>query len=207
MALRIPDQVVVFDYGDVISTAQSDHDRRAMLRTAQAEADEFWPSYWRHRDNLDHGVITTAEYWRRIGTDLGSEFSVAQMQRLWATDFRSWISAEPGTIDLIGELHEGGTRLALLSNAGFDYGDPFRRSPIGSLFERVFLSAELGLIKPDPEIYRTVANELGIETPAMVFVDNKSVNVEAATRLGVTGHVFTGVGALRTFLEGLAVAG
>jgi putative hydrolase of the HAD superfamily len=40
-----------------------------------------------------------------------------RIQLLWAADFRSWISVEPGTVDLLGELHDGGTRLALLSNA------------------------------------------------------------------------------------------
>jgi putative hydrolase of the HAD superfamily len=38
----------------------------------------------------------------------------------------------------------------------------------------------------------------------MVFIDNKSVNVEGATALGVTGHVFTDVRGLREFLVSLA---
>lgn len=204
MALSIPDRVVVFDYGEVISMSQSEHDKLALLGAADAVAADFWPVYWRHRDDLDQGVLPVADYWRRIAADLRTEFSPSQIQRLWAIDFRSWISVEPGTVDLIQELHDGGTRLALLSNAGFDYADPLRRSPLGALFERVFLSAELGIIKPDPEIYRAVARELGVPLEALVFVDNKAVNVDAAVALGVTGHVFTGVPALRTFLERLA---
>ena len=105
---------------------------------------------------------------------------------------------------LLEELHEGDTRIALLSNAGFDFGDPFRFAPFGTLFERVFVSAELGLLKPEPEIYRHIARELDIELGRMVFIDNKAVNVDGATALGVTGHVFTGVEGLRTFLASLA---
>lgn len=204
MALRIPDRVVVFDYGDVISAAQSEADTRAILALAEADPVDFWPAYWRHRDDLDHGVISAAEYWRRIGADLGTEFRLARQQQLWVADFRSWMSADAGTVDLIGELHAGGTRLALLSNAGFDFGDPLRRSPLGALFERVFVSSEMGLIKPDAAIYLAVARELGVDPAAMVFIDNKAVNVDAARALGVTGHVFTGSSGLRTFLEGLA---
>ncbi len=66
------------------------------------------------------------------------------------------------------------------------------------------MSAELGMIKPDPEIYRHVARELGIEPSQMVFIDNKKVNVDGAESIGVTGHVFTGVGELRAFLTTLA---
>ena len=111
---------------------------------------------------------------------------------------------EPGTVQLLAELHAGGTRVALLSNAGFDFSDPFRHSPMAAYFEAMFVSAELGLIKPDPEIYRVVARELGITLEQMVFIDNKKINVDAAVALGVTGHVFTTVAELRAFLESLA---
>ncbi|MBN9141621.1 MAG: HAD family phosphatase [Micrococcales bacterium] len=204
MSISIPGRVVVFDYGEVISMAQSEHDRLAILGTALQEADTFWPVYWRHRDDLDKGVIRVVEYWERVAADLGVTWDLPTIQRLWAIDFRSWISVEPGTVRIIEELHAGGTRTALLSNAGFDFGDAFRNAPFATVFERVFVSAELGLLKPDPEIYRHVAEELGIELDAMVFIDNKAVNVDGATALGVTGHVFTDVHGLRGFLEKLA---
>jgi len=106
----------------------------------------------------------------------------------------------------LADLNAGGTRVALLSNAGFDFGDPFRRAPFARYFEKIYVSAELGMIKPDPEIYRYVARDLGIEPSEMVFIDNKKVNVEGAESIGVTGHVFTGVGELRTFLNTLSSA-
>ncbi|WP_309712798.1 HAD family phosphatase [Pseudolysinimonas sp.] len=202
--LSIPDRVVVFDYGEVLSMSQSEHDKLGILGTAGADAATFWPAYWRHRDDLDHGTVSVADYWARVATDLGLEFDPAQLQRLWAVDFRSWISVEPGSIDILDDLHHGGTRMALLSNAGFDFGGPFRHAPFARYFEQIFVSAELGLIKPDPEIYRHVARELGIEPSAMVFVDNKDVNVAGAQSIGVTGHVFTGVHELRDFLTTLS---
>jgi len=183
--------------------SQSDHDKRGLLGTASQSASDFWPVYWRHRDALDRGDLRVVEYWRTIAADLGVVWDLPTIQRLWAIDFRSWISVEPGTVALLQELHDGGTRAALLSNAGFDFGDAFRNAPFSTLFERVFVSAELGLLKPDPQIYRHVASELGIDPGRMVFIDNKAVNVEGATALGVTGHVFTDVHRLRLFLESL----
>ena len=181
--------------------AQSEHDRLALLGAAAQTAEAFWPVYWRHRDDLDAGRIRVVEYWARVAADLGATWDLPTVQRLWAIDFRSWISVEPGVVALLERLHAGGTRLALLSNAGFDFGDAFRNAPFSTLFERVFVSAELGMLKPDAEIYRHVAAELGIEPGAMVFIDNKAVNVDGATALGITGHVFTDVHSLRVFLE------
>jgi len=202
--ISLPDRVVVFDYGEVISMSQSDHDKLALLGTASQRGEEFWPVYWAHRDALDKGDIRVIEYWHAVAADLGVTWDLPTIQRLWAIDFRSWISVEPGTVSILQDLHDGGTRIALLSNAGFDFGDAFRNAPFSSLFEKVFVSAELGLLKPDAAIYRHVADELGIELDRMVFIDNKAVNVEGATALGVTGHVFTDVHGLRSFLESLA---
>lgn len=203
MAISIPQRVVVFDYGEVISRSQSESDKLELLDIADVDAEQFWPAYWRHRDELDHGRLPIVDYWRRVASDLGVDWDLTTIQRLWVVDFRSWFSIEPGTMRVLEELHAGGTRIALLSNAGFDFGAPFRFAPFASLFERVFVSAELGLLKPEPEIYRHVARELGIELTSMVFIDNKAINVDGATALGVTGHVFTDAPALRAFLVGL----
>lgn len=204
MNIRIRDRVVVFDYGEVISVSQSEADRRTLVAISGLDPAEFWKLYDRYREDLDQGVTLPREYWNLIADDAGVEWSPAQLQQLWAADIRSWISVEPGTVELLAALHQGGTRVALLSNAGFDFSDPFRHSPMAQFFEAMFVSAEMGLIKPDPEIYRVTAAELGITLEQMVFIDNKKINVDAAVALGVTGHVFTTVAELRTFLESLA---
>lgn len=204
MAISIPDRVVVFDYGEVISRSPSDTDRAVLVAIAGCPERAFWPSYWAHRDGLDRGTITVAEYWALVATDLGMTWRASTVHELWIADFRGWWSLEPGTLDLIEELHDGGTRLAILSNAGFDFASGFRRSPMATFFERVFVSAEMDAIKPDPAIYSEVAGALGIPLAHMVFVDNKAVNTDAAAALGITVHHFTGVDGLDSFLRGLA---
>jgi putative hydrolase of the HAD superfamily len=204
MAISIPDRVVVFDYGEVISRSPNEADRAALLAVAGCEGEAFWASYWRHRDGLDQGTTSIVDYWALVAADLGASWRASTVHALWIADFRSWWSVEPGTLDLIEELHEGGTRLAMLSNAGFDFASPFRTSPMAAFFERVFLSAEMDAIKPDPAIYLEVAGELGIAIDRMVFIDNKSLNTDAAAALGVTAHHFTSVDGLRAFLTSLA---
>ena len=203
MAISIPNRTVVFDYGEVISRSPSEADTSALLTIAGCEAEPFWRAYWAHREGLDQGTLTIPEYWALVGADLGVTWRASRVHELWVADFRGWWSIEPGTLDLIEELRDGGTRLAILSNAGFDFSSGFRRSPMGAFFERVFVSAEMDAIKPDPAIYLEVAGELGIPLGEMVFIDNKSINTDAAALLGVTAHHFTGVEDLDTFLRSL----
>ena len=204
MSISIPNRVVVFDYGEVISVSPTAADRAVIEQIARVDPDMFWASYWAHRDALDQGSMSVAQYWATIAAETGATWNPSTVQLLWAADFRSWISVEPGTIDLIARLWEGGTRVALLSNAGFDFAAPFRYSPMAQYFERMFVSAEMDTIKPDPAIYLEVCEGLGITPDQMVFVDNKSINTDAAAALGATVHHFVGVDGLHTFLTSLA---
>ncbi len=203
MALSLPDRVVIFDYGEVISLTPTEADRGALLAVAGVDPDAFWASYWGHRDELDQGTLSIHDYWRRIEAETGASWPESTLHLLWVTDFRGWLSVDTATIDVLVDLRDGGTRLALLSNAGADFGSYFRHGLIGALFDRVFVSGELRLVKPDAAIFRHVLEELGVDAEHAVFIDNKPENVEGARALGITAHVFTGADDLRAFLGSL----
>jgi putative hydrolase of the HAD superfamily len=56
------------------------------------------------------------------------------------------------------------------------------------------------MLKPRPEIYQHVLDDLGISAAEAVFIDNREANVRGAEALGITGHLFTDVTALRAYL-------
>ncbi|HEY7261933.1 MAG TPA: HAD family phosphatase [Trebonia sp.] len=203
--ISLPGRVVIIDYGDVISLPQAAADRAAIVALAGAGSDSeaFWRAYFAHRDGLDQGRAGVAAYWRAIAADIGASWDDARVHELWAADFRSWLSINPGTIEVLADLKAGGTRLALLSNAGADYGSYFRHGPLGDFFAACYVSGELNLLKPDPEIFRRVLDDLGVSAADAVFVDNNERNVRGAESIGITGHVFTGVLGLREFLVSL----
>jgi putative hydrolase of the HAD superfamily len=204
--ISLPGRTVIFDYGGVISVAQSAADLAVISSLAGVgdDSEPFWRSYYSHRDGLDQGGAGVAAYWRAIATDIGASWDNARMHELWAADFRSWLSINPGTIEVLADLKAGGTKLALLSNAGPDFGSYFRRGPLGDFFEAYYVSGELGLLKPQPEIYQYVLSDLGISAAEAVFTDDREVNVRGAQTLGITSHVFTGATALHAFLTSLS---
>jgi putative hydrolase of the HAD superfamily len=204
MSISIPGRVVVFDYGEVISMSPSAESEAELEALAGHSGPEFWDPYWNHREALDQGRLSVTDYWAVIASELGETWPPSTVQAIWVVDFFRWMQVERGTFDLLAELHAGGTRMAILSNAGFDFASAFRHSPMGDYFERVFLSAEMDSVKPSPAIYREVASDLGITLEQMVFIDNKSVNTDAAAELGATVHHFTSVAGLDAFLHSLA---
>jgi putative hydrolase of the HAD superfamily len=202
--ISLSPRVVVFDYGEVISREPTESDRAGLVARAGVDADAFWPAYWAHRDALDQGTASIGAYWSRVGHDVGARWSPVDVHELWAIDHRSWLSVDPGTLGVLHALVAGGTRIALLSNAGADFAGWLRHGSFSPLFDRVFVSGELGLVKPNAEIYELVIRELGITPDAFVFIDNKSENVEGAKAVGGDGHVFTDAASLESWLRALA---
>ena len=105
---------------------------------------------------------------------------------------------------MLADLKAGGTRLALLSNARPDFGSYFRHGPLGDFFVACYVSGELNLLKPHPEIYQHVLGDLGVSAADAVFIDNREPNERGAVPVGVTGHVFTDPAGLRAFLGSFA---
>jgi putative hydrolase of the HAD superfamily len=206
--ISLPGRTVIFDFGEVISLTPSDADRAAIARLAGVggdDAEKFWRAYSAHRDGLDQGTAGAIAYWQAIADEVGAVWDEARMHELWAADFRSWLSVNPAVIEVLSDLRAGGTRLALLSNAGPDYGSYFRHGPLGDFFEACYVSGELGLLKPHPEIFQYVLADLCITPAEAVFIDNRDSNVAGAEALGITGHVFTTADALRSFLTSAAL--
>jgi HAD superfamily hydrolase (TIGR01509 family) len=51
---------------------------------------------------------------------------------------------------------------------------------IDGVFDHIFISAEMGFAKPDPEIYKVVIDSLGQDPAELIFVDDFVENVKAA---------------------------
>jgi putative hydrolase of the HAD superfamily len=202
--ISLAPRVVVFDYGEVISREPTDADRERLVARAGVAVEPFWAAYWAHREPLDQGTASIAEYWAAVARDVGVEWDAVDVHELWALDHRGWLSLDPGTLRVLHALAEGGTRLALLSNAGADFSGWLRSGSFAPLFERVFVSGELGLVKPHAAIYEHVIDELDITPSELLFVDNRSENVEGARSVGGDGHVFTDAAALEAWLRSLA---
>ena len=80
-----------------------------------------------------------------------------------------------------------GVKTGLLSNS---WGvKPYPRDLLNELFDAVLISGEVGIRKPDPEVFRLAAERLDLPTKACVFVDDVKGNVKAAAAVGMRGVV------------------
>ena len=112
----------------------------------------------------------------------------------------------PGMADLLDELLEEGVALYGLTN--FDAA-PFEAArllvPQLERFVGIVVSGHEHLAKPDPGIFDLLLNRYDLVASSTLFIDDSRVNIEAAGRLGLRTHHFTGSGRLRAELIALGL--
>ena len=91
------------------------------------------------------------------------------------------------TLAVMSELQLKGIEVGLLSNALPNLSDTAKGLAAD---DKIFVSYELGLLKPDAEIYKQILTLLQAKPEEVIFIDDKLKNVEAAKSIGINGIVF-----------------
>ena len=87
-------------------------------------------------------------------------------------------------VQAVRDLRAAGTTTALVSNSWST--NHYDRDLLAEIFDAVVISGEVGLHKPEPEIYLRAAEEAGVEPVDCVFVDDLRENCEGAEAVGMT---------------------
>ena len=113
-------------------------------------------------------------------------------EELWELFARGehWRLAE-GAKEVLGQLKDRGYRLAVLSNNDSRLRSVLEDLGIDSLFDKIFISSEMGVEKPEPEIFREVEKSFGEEPSSFLHLgDSYSRDFEGAQRAGWKALLF-----------------
>ena len=105
--------------------------------------------------------------------------------------------------DYIRDELKPNCKIGMLSNAGGNWLDDMFEPWQVALFDEIVLSYELGVVKPDPVMYETAAQRLGVLPEEAVFVDDIRRFVEAAKQYGMHGVHYREPGQVIAEIKGL----
>jgi putative hydrolase of the HAD superfamily len=147
------------------------------------------------------GAISAEQWDEEIGRRLGERHGCDPATAAAAFAGAGW-SIDEDVVALVKRVRAAGrARVALFSNASTRLESDLASCGVDAAFDVIFNSARLGIAKPDPEAFRTVASALGTEPERCLFVDDTVPNVDGARAAGMQAEAFTGVTALRSLLE------
>lgn len=177
---------VLFDYGLVLSGPPHPEAWASMLQITGMTEAQFDPAYWAGRPEYDRGGLTARQYWHAVGLHGGRPLTESQVDTLIATDNQLWTQPNPPMIAWVHRLHAAGTPTGILSNLGDAMTEGVLTAfPWMERFTHLLFSHRVGVIKPDPAIYRHAAEGLGVPPGQILFVDDREENIAGAIASGM----------------------
>ena len=184
-------KAIIFDVGGVFIRTHSRLGREkwaTRLKLDSWELEDFVFSGESGRQ-AQLGQKSSAAHWRWVGDYFGlAETELTELRR----DFFSGDSFNQPLLEQVIRLRQAGYQTSLLSN----FWDGARQFWAGfsrfmESFDDIVISAEVGLMKPNPQIYHLALRRLDLLPAEVLFVDDSAANIAGARTAGLPALHFT----------------
>jgi epoxide hydrolase-like predicted phosphatase len=142
------------------------------------------------------GEVTAAEAWNEAARRL--DLTPEELENLKA-DFWKGGAWDAELLEFIRRLRPD-YKTGIISDAWDDTRQAIAEYVDDGTFDVIVISAEEGVAKPDPEIFRRALSRLGVAPNETIFVDDRRKNVAGAQQIGMHAIRFT---AARDVMEGV----
>ncbi len=178
---------IIFDFGGVILDINPDlsrHKFAVMLGEGNARRleEEQVPQQY------ESGRMTRDEFIAKINQIGGTNYSEEEILNAWNAMLLSYQSPRIEWIKRLRKTH----KLLMLSNTNESHFEYFHNKLIAEygvtfyqLFDHVYLSHEMGLLKPSLEIFQKVIEEQQINPARTLFIEDTQRNADAARKVGL----------------------
>jgi epoxide hydrolase-like predicted phosphatase len=192
---------LLVDFGGVLTTNVFES-FRAFCREEGLDADAFLDLVRHDQDTrtklreLETGRLSEEDFGLHLGERLGVEHTEGLVERLF-----SRIAPDHEMVAAVRKARDAGVRTALVSNSMGS--GRYDRDSFPELFDAVVISGEVGIHKPQPEIFRLAAERVELPPEECVFVDDLRENCEGAEAVGMTAVLHRGADSTLPELERL----
>ncbi len=175
---------VLFDFGGVLTTSVWDSfadfcREKGLEDDAVKRLFREDPGALADLRDLETGRVEEPEFERRFAARLGLDEAADLIDSM----FRG-MRPNPPMVEAVRAARAAGIKTGLVSNSWST--SHYDRDLLAELFDAAVISAEVGLHKPEPEIFLLAAKRLGVEPERCVFVDDLRENCAGAEAVGMT---------------------
>ncbi len=196
-------RVLLFDVGGVLVQLSGVEVMLAWLGPART-LEDMW-RMWLHSApvrEFETGKIDATEF----ASGVIAEFGLPVEPQQFLDAFASWPTGlYPGTLEMLARIPRS-YRRAILSNSNRLHWPRVKDDMgLGAAFDHHFVSHLTGRIKPDAEAFAQVVESLACRPDEVLFLDDNTINVEAARRFGMHAFRVHGAAELHRVLTDLGI--
>jgi putative hydrolase of the HAD superfamily len=143
---------------------------------------------------LEKGELTSEAFSERFAPYLGVE-PPNLVERLFAG-----MRPDEAMVGAVRTARDAGVRTGLISNS-WGNGLTYDHDELAALFDDIVISGDVGLHKPQPEIFELSCERLGVAPADCIFVDDLRENCAGAEAVGMTAVLHRGAAGTLPRLE------
>lgn len=193
-------RVLLFDLGGVLLRL-NDPLETFGLDLTHAEFMEQWLMSPSVRE-FERGAIDSDTFAANIVAEASLAYDATEFLRR----FDAWPDQlYPGTLELLKEIPRHYERAILSNTNAVHWNRVNHDGRLTGCFDRIFLSCETGLLKPDVQAFAHVAASYDCAARHILFFDDNPLNVNAALELGCSAELVNGVDELRRAFDKHAI--
>ena len=191
-------KAVIFDVGGVLQLGVKTRHLRKDLHISgvhESIAKKLKISIDQYFDSIDtayvksmEGQISKKETLSIISKNL--KISEKRIEKLYSDEYKKKYRKNKGLYKIARKLKKKGYKIAILSDQWHLSKEVHIPKKDYSFFEKVVVSCEVGMRKPNREIYNLILSKLKLKPQETIFIDNQSWNIIPAHKLGMNTILF-----------------
>jgi len=172
---------VFFDWSGVVADDSGDDFIESSLREIGSTDTQILEIIKNEFSQFMLGQISENEYWDKVKNNYGLNVGDSRVGY-----FNDWQGLRPNyhIIELVHGLKSSGFKIGLISNIIKPVREIIKRDGYYDIFDEVILSCEVGLLKPQKEIYQLALHRIDAVAQESIFIDDKQPNLDTAKSMG-----------------------
>jgi len=186
-------KAIIFDLGAVILNINYQNTIDEFTKLGVNNAATFYSKKVQTNlfNQIETGMISSNEFLKALQKETKNA-NINQVEKAWNAML---LDLPEKRIQLIEKLKKNNYSIYLLSNTNAIHIDAIKKQlgkrkwlAFCKLFDKMYLSHELGLRKPDVKIFEYILNEQKLKAEEVFFIDDSPQHIASAKKIGIHCH-------------------
>lgn len=175
-------KAIVFDYGGVIEFIDNGLIRK-IISFLDISIEDWYKEYFslNYLSNIKN--IPYRELFMTIAKNLGASNEHILQVGIMVDDNLKTRKLNTELIEIIKKL-KSNYKIGIITNNTSNFRDKLKSDGIYDLFNTIIVSSEVGVQKPQPEIFTLCFNQLGVKSEEVIFIDDSISSLSLANSIG-----------------------